>query len=119
MKKIMEMYDDDGIKVELSGVVNDFNNNEYDCVVSTRMYAKIESKTEETPTEVMIEFGVGKIIEVDIPEELIEDTNLKLKRIIKINNESLEKNAVDRVIKEFGLTDFRIVYMDEEVVHSV
>lgn len=119
MKKITEMYDNDGIIVELSGVVKDIHNNEYDCVVSTRMYVKIESKTEETPTEVTIEFGVGKIIEADIQEEFLEDKNFKLKRIIKINNESLEKNAVDRVIKDFELTDFKIVYMDEEVVHSV
>lgn len=114
MKKFADIYDDNGIRVELSGVVKDVRDAEYDCVVSTNMYAKIESKNEDTPTEVTIEFGVGKIIEIDG-----KDNDERLKKIIKINNESLEKNAVDEVIKHFGITDFIIIYMDEEVVHSV
>ena len=78
------------------------------------MYAKIESKTEDTPTEVVIEFGIGKIIEIDG-----KNNDERLRKIIKINNESLEKNAIDIVIKHFEITDFEIIYIDEEVVHSV
>lgn len=114
MKKFADIYDDNGIRVELSGVVKDIKDTEYDCVVSTNMYVKIESKTEDTPTEVTIEFGVGKIIEIDG-----KNNDERLRKIIKINNESLEKNAIDIVIKHFKITDFEIIYIDEEVVHSV
>ena len=114
MKKFADIYDNNGIRVELSGVVKDFAGTEYDCVISTNMYAKIESNTEDTPTEVTIEFGVGKIIEIDD-----KNNDERLRKIIKINNESLEKNAIDIVIKHFEITDFEIIYIDEEVVHSV
>jgi hypothetical protein len=121
MKRYSDMMDtNNGIKVELSGVVKDFNDNEYDCVVSVNAYIKVDSD-KMAKTDISIEFGVGRIVELDIDENIKNDTNFKLRKVISINNESIEKNIIDNISKWFELpsNNINIEYCEEEIVHSV